>query len=120
MSKKNKPGPDGIVYSTDPNYRPFADLFQTNETSGQPAAQPSKQILRIWLQRVKGGKEATVIKGFTLPDSELQALAKLLKNKCAGGGGAKDGEIIIQGNHREKLLTLLRELGYNDVKLAGG
>lgn len=120
MSKKNKIGASGIVYSTDPDHRPFADLFGSDELEDKSAHKAPKQALRIWLQRVKGGKEATVIRGFTVSDAELEALAKILKNKCAGGGGAKDGEIIIQGNHREKVMALLRDLGYKDVKLAGG
>jgi translation initiation factor 1 len=79
-----------------------------------------KQVLRIWLERVRGGKEATVIKGFIGPDESLEALAKLLKTKCASGGNAKDGVIIVQGDHREKVLKMLTEMGYTNTKKAGG
>lgn len=82
--------------------------------------EPSKQALRIWLERGKGGKEATVIKGFQGPDETLESLAKMIKNKCAAGGNAKDGQIIVQGDHREKVLKLLVELGYKNTKKAGG
>lgn len=113
MSKKNKNG--GIVYSTDPDYKPFEGLFQT-ETP--PASK--QQALRIWLERGKGGKESTVIKGFTGSDDELSDLAKTIKNKCAAGGSAKDGIIIVQGDHRDKVLKLLQDAGYSNVKKAGG
>ena len=104
----------GIVFSTDPNFKP--------EVEEEPIHAPpaDKQVLRIWLERGRGGKEATVIKGFTGPDDKLEALAKLLKNKCAAGGNAKDGVIIIQGDHRDKVLKLLTEQGYKNVKKAGG
>lgn len=103
-----------FVFSTDPNFRP--------ETDDEPVENISadKQVLRIWLERGKGGKEATVVKGFTGPHEKLEELAKMLKNKCAAGGNAKDGVIIIQGNHREKVLKLLTEQGFKDVKKAGG
>ena len=107
-------GLGGLVYSTDPDVRIGAEKTLVEES---PAAQ---QVLRIWLERVKGGKEATVVKGFVGPDESLEALAKLLKNKCASGGSAKDGIIIVQGDHRDKVLKLLLELGYKNTKKAGG
>lgn len=116
MSKNKKSISGGFVFSTDPNFRPFHD--DNSEPSGQPA--PERQVLRLWLERVKGGKEATVIKGFSGPDSDLENLAKLLKNKCATGGNAKDGIIIIQGDHRDKVLKILVDLGYKNTKKAGG
>jgi translation initiation factor 1 len=104
----------GVVFSTDPNYK-----FE--EEADPVAEMPNdKQVLRIWLDRVKGGKEATIIKGFNGPDSALEDLAKLLKNKCASGGNAKDGMIIVQGDHRDKVLKLLLDLGYKNTKKAGG
>lgn len=104
----------GLVFSTDPNFRPQAD---DDPVETLP---PGKQVLRIWLERGKGGKEATVVKGFTGPDEKLEELARLLKNKCAAGGNAKDGVIIIQGNHRDKVLKILTEQGFKNVKKAGG
>ena len=112
MSKKSTFG--GFVFSTDPQFR----IEQEEEPADEMPN--DKQVLRIWLERVKGGKEATVVKGFAGPAAQLEELAKLLKNKCAAGGNAKDGVIIIQGDHRDKVLKLLLDLGYKNVKKAGG
>jgi translation initiation factor 1 len=113
MSKKNK-SQGGFVFSTDPNFR-FPEQEESTTT-----APNEKQALRIWLQRIKGNKEATVIKGFVGYDADLESLAKQLKNKCAAGGNAKDGEIIIQGDHRDKVLAFLLEKGFSNSKKAGG
>lgn len=104
----------GLVYSTNPDQR------LEPEEEPVEAQDAAKQQLRIWLERVKGGKEATVIKGYVGPDDDLLELAKFLKNKCATGGNAKDGIIIIQGNHRDKVLKLLQEKGFKNTKKAGG
>lgn len=114
MAKSKKEQFGGIVFSTDPNFNPEPE---EEPNDALPAA---KQVLRIWLERVKGGKEATVVKGYLGPDEPLAELAKLLKNKCASGGNAKDGIIIIQGDHRDKVLKLLLEMGYTNTKKAGG
>ena len=112
MAKRKELG--GFVFSTNPDFEP-------NEESEQDMNLPNdKQVLRIWLERAKGGKEATVIKGYIGPPARLDELAKLLKNKCAAGGNAKDGVVIIQGDHREKVLKMLLELGYKNTKKAGG
>jgi translation initiation factor 1 len=112
MAKKQQNG--GFVFSTNPDFQ----LNQEEDTTKTLA--PEKQILRIWLERVKGGKEATVIKGFIGTDDDMDALAKLLKNKCASGGNAKDGIILVQGDHRDKVLALLLDQGYKNTKKAGG
>lgn len=112
MAKKQQNG--GFVFSTNPDFQ----LNQEEDTTETLA--PEKQILRIWLERVKGGKEATVIKGFIGTDEDMEALAKLLKNKCASGGNAKDGIILVQGDHRDKVLALLLDKGYKNTKKAGG
>jgi translation initiation factor 1 len=111
--KNNSSG--GFVFSTNPDFKPQAE--EADETTGIPAEQ---QALRIWLERLKGNKEATVVKGFVGSDDELADLAKLLKNKCASGGNAKDGIIILQGDHREKVLKTLLDLGFSKTKKAGG
>jgi translation initiation factor 1 len=104
----------GLVFSTDPELK----ISEPNNETETPS--PDKQTLRIWLERGKGGKETTAVKGFQGSDTELESLAKLLKNKCAAGGSAKDGIILVQGDHREKVLKLLLELGYKNTKKAGG
>jgi translation initiation factor 1 len=104
----------GIVFSTDPDYRPPVD------DTPDDVVPPAQQALRIWLQRIKGNKEATVIKGFIGSDDQLADLAKALKTKCATGGNAKDGEIILQGDHRDKVLQWLLDKGYSKTKKAGG
>lgn len=101
----------GMVYSTNPNYKPDAADEPTESLS------PSQQDLRVWLEKNhRGGKTATVIKGFAGSEDDLEALGKTLKTKCGTGGSAKDGEIIIQGDHREKIMTLLAQLGYKAKK----
>lgn len=107
-------GLGGVVFSTDPDFK-----IEEEETpvENKLAAQ---QTLRIWLERGKGGKEATVIKGFMGANDKFEELAKLLKSKCAAGGNAKDGVILVQGDHRDKVLKLLLELGYKNTKKAGG
>ena len=107
-------GLGGLVFSTDPDFK-----IEEEETpvENKLAAQ---QTLRIWLERGKGGKEATVIKGFMGATDKFEELAKLLKSKCAAGGNAKDGVILVQGDHRDKVLKLLLELGYKNTKKAGG
>ncbi len=104
----------GIVFSTDPDFKPEVE----EEPDNTPPV--DKQVLRIWLERGRGGKEATVVKGFSGPVAKLEELAKLLKNKCAAGGNAKDGVIIIQGDHRDKVIKMLTDMGYKNVKKAGG
>lgn len=75
--------------------------------------------LRIWLERQKGNRVATLVKGFEGTAPELDNLAKALKTHCGVGGTAKNGDIILQGDHREKVLVFLREQGFQ-VKKAGG
>lgn len=114
MSKNKKPSTGGLVFSTNPDFQ--------RQDADEPAVEQAvdKQVLRIWLERGRGGKESTVVKGYVGPDDRLDELARLIKNKCAAGGSAKDGIIIVQGDHREKVLQLLTTAGYKNVKKAGG
>lgn len=114
MSKKNK-NIQGIVYSTASDFS--YDYEQAAEAETLP---PQQQNLKVMIDRKnRGGKEATLVTGFIGTDADLQALGKLLKSKCGVGGSAKDGEIIVQGNHADKVLQLLLQQGYK-AKRAGG
>lgn len=114
MSKKNKKRVD-IVYSTNPNFSVESDDEDDFET-----LPPQQQNLKVLIDRKqRKGKEVTLVTGFVGADDDLQALGKLLKQKCGGGGTTKDGEIIIQGNHLTKILELLIKDGYK-AKQSGG
>ena len=94
----------GLVYST-------GSLPKSEELTSDPLAH-GEQNLRVWLEKNhRGGKIACVIKGYVGSDDELNELAKFLKTKCGTGGSAKDGEIVIQGDHREKIVQLLLDRG---------
>ncbi|WP_276499954.1 translation initiation factor [Terrimonas pollutisoli] len=111
MSKKNKPDNRGFVYSTDPNFK-FEENQQNFETL--PASQ---QKLKIRLDtKHRGGKVVTLIEGFIGEESALEELGKKLKSFCGTGGSAKDGEIIVQGDQREKVLQWLMKNGYKLAK----
>lgn len=113
MSKNKNFG--GLVYSTDPNFKIEEDATNIE------TIKPSEQKLKIWLEtKHRGGKTASVISGFIGTNDDLEALGKNLKNTCGTGGSAKDGEIIIQGDHREKILQWLLKNGYKQSKKAGG
>ena len=103
-----------VVYSTNPNFVYEQEQDEEVETFANAA-----QDLKIWLERYKGDKKASVIKGFVGKTEDAEMLAKSLKSLCGCGGNVKDGEIIIQGDHRDKLLQYLQSKGYK-AKKAGG
>lgn len=105
----------GVVFSTNPDFNYTTESEEEVQTL--PAA---KQSLRVWLDRNhRGGKTVTLVKGFVGSEDDLKELAKELKNRCGVGGSAKDGEIIIQGAHKERVLQILLDKGYR-AKGAGG
>lgn len=111
MSKKNKPDTRGFVYSTDPNFS-----FE-EEPSNDVTLSPAQQKLKIKLDtKHRAGKAVTLITGFSGTDDDLQDLGKKLKSFCGTGGSAKDGEIIVQGDQREKVLQWLIKNGYKLAK----
>jgi translation initiation factor 1 len=113
MSNKNK-NKSGIVYSTNPN------ILQDNKISEALTMPPSEQDLKVWRdKKQRAGKTVTIIKGFIGQEADLEDLGKRLKARCGTGGTAKDGEIIIQGDFREKITIILIEWGYK-AKSAGG
>jgi translation initiation factor 1 len=107
-------GLSGLVYSTDPDFRPPSDAEPEADT-----LPPNQQALRIWLDRKSGGKVVTAVRGFIGTEADLGDLGKQLKAACGTGGSAKDHEILIQGDHRDKTLAWLTKQGYS-AKKAGG
>lgn len=106
----------GFVFSTDDEF----DADQYSEENQEEALKPSEQLLEAhYSSKGRAGKKVTVIKGFVGPEEDLIALGKELKKKCGVGGSVKDGEIIIQGELRDKVMELLREKGFR-VKRIGG
>ncbi len=107
MSKKNKPDSRGFVFSTDPNFK-----FEEEQENTATLA-PAQQKLKIRLDtKHRAGKAVTLVEGFVGTDDDLQELGKKLKSFCGTGGSAKDGEIIVQGDQRDKVLQWLQKNGY--------
>ena len=105
----------GTVYSTDPDF-----AFTTRQDEEPETLAPAAQDLRVWLDRKqRAGKVATLVRGFVGRNDDLQELARLLKTRCGVGGAAKEGEIIIQGDHRDRVIDILIRSGYR-CKKAGG
>ena len=102
----------GVVYSTNPDYE-YSDDSQ-EEAGTRPKNQ---QKLRLNMERAgRGGKTVTLVKGFVGSEEDITALSKLLKQKCGVGGSVKDGEIIIQGDHRQRLVEILKKEGFCQAK----
>ena len=115
MSKKNKPDNNGFVFSTDPNFK-----FNSAEEHVEETLSPQQQKIRVWLDsKQRAGKVVTLLTGFVGTEDDLQELGKKLKNYCGTGGSAKDNEVIIQGDQREKVLQWLLKNGYTASKKAG-
>jgi len=111
MSKKNKPDIRGFVYSTDP------DFSFEEEQSVKETPLPAQQKLKIKLDtKHRGGKAVTLVEGFIGTEEDLQDLGKKLKSFCGTGGSAKEGEIIVQGDQREKVLQWLIKNGYKNTR----
>ncbi|HWK57692.1 MAG TPA: translation initiation factor [Parapedobacter sp.] len=112
---KRKQQYSGIVYSTDEHF-----AYQETETSEVDTLPNRQQDLRVMLDRkMRGGKTVTLVKGFIGSAVDLEALGKRLKQKCGVGGSAKDGEIIVQGDFKQRIVQLLLDEGYR-VKPVGG
>ena len=102
----------GVVYSTNPDYEYSDDSQEEADTLPK-----NQQKLRLNMERAgRGGKTVTLVKGFVGSDKDINALCKLLKQKCGVGGSVKEGEIIIQGDHRQRLVEILKKEGYTQTK----
>ncbi len=112
--KKNNDWKDrlGVLYSTNPDF-----VYETDEVEEEATWANDQQPLRVSLdRRNRGGKTVTLIRDFHGTTADLETLGKTLKTRCGVGGSAKDGEIIIQGDHRERVVQILRELGYRKAR----
>jgi translation initiation factor 1 len=106
---------EGIVYSTNPDF-----VYDDQQQDIPVTLPPNQQQLRVMLdKKQRGGKKVSLITGFKGSNNELEALGKKLKTLCGAGGSVKDGEILVQGDFRTKILDYLISQGYK-VKLAGG
>ncbi len=111
MSKRKNPDIRGFVYSTDPNFS-----FQ-EERSSRETLPPAQQKLKVRLDtKHRAGKAVTLIEGFAGKEEDLEELGKKLKSFCGTGGSAKEGEIIVQGDQREKVVQWLQKNGYKQSK----
>ncbi len=111
MARKNKPDTRGFVYSTDP------DFSFEEENNQQETLEPAQQKLKVKLDtKHRAGKAVTLVEGFVGKTEDIEELGKKLKSFCGTGGSAKDGEIIVQGDQREKVVQWLSKNGYKNVK----
>lgn len=112
MAKKDKNDTRGFVYSTDPNFK-----FEEEQQEVPETLAPKEQNLRIRFEtKHRGGKTVTLVQGFIGKEEDLEDTGKKLKNYCGTGGSVKDGEIIIQGDQRDKVLQWLLKNGYTKSK----
>ncbi|WP_437919250.1 translation initiation factor [Sphingobacterium sp. LRF_L2] len=116
MAKQKKQRFEGVVYSTADDF----EYTDTNSEETQETLPINRQKLKVLLdKKARKGKIVTIIQGFVGTDEDLNDLAKKLKQKCGVGGGTKDGEILIQGDFKNKIFEMLSQEGYG-VKLVGG
>lgn len=109
---KNKSSQFGIVYSTDPAFKPLAE-----EEEEQASASPGDQKIKVRLEtKHRAGKAVTLLEGFSGTDVEKQIVCKQLKAYCGTGGSVKTGDILIQGDNRDKILQWLLNKGYKQSK----
>lgn len=112
MKSNDWKGRLNVLYSTNPDFQ-----YEYDETPEAETLAPGQQKLRVQIEKKgRGGKTVTIVRGFVGKDDDLKSLARLLKNRCGVGGSTKDGEILIQGELKEKVLGILLESGYTNSK----
>jgi len=114
MARKQKNNRGGIVYSTNSDFS-----YDAERSSQQKTVPPGEQKLRVWRESKGGGKRVTVVRDFIGSDDDLKDLGKQLKSHCGVGGSTKNGEILVQGDQRDKVVAYLQKKGYA-AKPAGG
>ena len=114
MGKNKKKDSIGVVYSTNQDFN-----YSYDENEEQETLPPNKQDLRIVLDRKKGGKVVTAIIDFVGTTEDLKDLGKTLKSFCGVGGTVKEGEVLLQGDFRDKILAKLLEMNYKAKKKGG-
>ena len=117
MAKKNRrdKGRSGVVYSTSDDFS-----YNYEDNMEEDTLPPNEQKLKVMLdKKSRGGKQVTLVEGFIGTEEDLKDLGKLLKSKCGVGGSAKNGEILIQGDFREKVMEILQREGYHCKRVGG-
>lgn len=111
MSRKNSRNSSGIVYSTSEDFKPEMEEEEIKSVD------PGQQLLKVRLdKKQRGGKTVTLIEGLQMSDQEIEDMSRQLKTHCGGGGSAKNREIIIQGDHRDKIVQWLIKKGFSKAR----